>query len=142
MLTCTFFGHRDCPMSIKPILYDILIDLIENNGVTNFYVGNHGNFDNIAYNLLRDIKKQYPNIKYNVVLAYLPNCKYYKTENTLYPEGIELVPKRFAIDYRNRFMLDNTDFVVAYMLYSHGGASKYINLAIKKQKNIIYINKK
>ena len=26
---CTFFGHRDCPSSIKPKLCEVLIDLIE-----------------------------------------------------------------------------------------------------------------
>lgn len=30
---CTFFGHRDCPSSIKPTLRKALIDLIENHAV-------------------------------------------------------------------------------------------------------------
>ena len=33
MSACTFFGHRDCPSSIKPKLRDVLIDLIENHAV-------------------------------------------------------------------------------------------------------------
>ena len=139
MSTCTFFGHRDCPASIKPKLCEILIDLIENKGVNNFYVGNNGNFDNIVYNMLCEIKKQYPYINYNIVLAYLPNNKSYNFENTIYPEGIETVPKRFAIDYRNKFMLDKADFVIAYVTHSWGGASKFVDLAVKKQKQVIYL---
>ena len=33
MSACTFFGHRDCPSSIKPKLREALIDLIENHTV-------------------------------------------------------------------------------------------------------------
>ena len=31
---CTFFGHSDCPSSIKPKLREVLIDLIESHTVT------------------------------------------------------------------------------------------------------------
>lgn len=33
MSACTFLGHRDCPDEIKPKLREVLIDLIENEGV-------------------------------------------------------------------------------------------------------------
>ena len=39
---CTFFGHHDCPSSIKPKLREVLIDLIENHAVDMFYVGQQG----------------------------------------------------------------------------------------------------
>ena len=35
---CTFFGHRDSPETIKPKIRAAVIDLIENHGVTMFYV--------------------------------------------------------------------------------------------------------
>lgn len=28
MSVCTFFGHKDCPETIKPYLREVLIDLI------------------------------------------------------------------------------------------------------------------
>lgn len=74
MLTCTFFGHRDTPREIRPILRSTLIDLIENKNVLNFYVGNHGNFDAMVSGTLRELKEIYP-IRYAVVFAYLPNQK-------------------------------------------------------------------
>ena len=37
---CTFFGHRDCPSSIKPRLREVLIDLIENHAVDMFMLVN------------------------------------------------------------------------------------------------------
>lgn len=38
--TCTFFGHHDCPDSVKPKLKNEIIDLIEERNVECFYVGN------------------------------------------------------------------------------------------------------
>ena len=45
---CTFFGHRDCPSSIKAKLREALVDLIENHAVDMFYVGQQGAFDGIV----------------------------------------------------------------------------------------------
>ena len=72
MPTCTFFGHRDCPETIKPKLKETLIDLITRHGIDTFYVGNHGHFDAYVRSTLRALKQEYPHIRYAVVLAYLP----------------------------------------------------------------------
>lgn len=48
MATCTFFGHKDTPTQIKPLLKAVLVDLIENKNVDTFYIGNQGNFDLMA----------------------------------------------------------------------------------------------
>lgn len=37
---CTFFGHYQCPISIRPALKYCLEDLIIHHDVTVFYVGN------------------------------------------------------------------------------------------------------
>ena len=49
----TFFGHRDSPETIKPKIRAAVIDLIENHGVTMFYVGNQGNFDRLVRSVLK-----------------------------------------------------------------------------------------
>lgn len=41
MLVCTFFGHRECPESVKSKLLDAIKDLIK-RGADTFYVGNNG----------------------------------------------------------------------------------------------------
>ena len=66
-MTATFFGHRDAPDTIKPILREKIIDLIENKGVDLFYVGNQGAFDRTAIRVLRGLKEEYPKIQYYVV---------------------------------------------------------------------------
>ena len=44
-MICTFFGHKDTPKEIEPVLQASIIDLIENHGADEFYVGNNGSFD-------------------------------------------------------------------------------------------------
>ena len=143
MSICRFFGHRQCPSSIKPNLKNVLINLIEHQKVNVFYVGNQGSFDDMVYSVLRELSQQYSHITYAVVLAYLPPeskgelSQSQDYADTMYPEGIETVPKRFAIDWRNRWMLKQADYVVTYITHSWGGAAKYEQLARKHEK-IIY----
>ena len=70
-MICTFFGHKDTPDAIEPILQKVLIDLIERKNVNLFYVGNNGNFDSIVKKNLQILQKKYTGIRYYVVLAYL-----------------------------------------------------------------------
>ena len=136
MATVTFFGHRDTPKETEPALRLTLIDLIENKNATVFYVGNHGNFDAMVRRQLEDLSKTYP-IKYYVILAYMPSKKDEPDEHTILPEGIETVPRRFAINYRNKWMLNNSDIVVTYVTRNFGGAWKFKQMANSKEKLLI-----
>lgn len=139
MATVTFFGHRDTPKETEPALRLTLIDLIENKNATVFYVGNHGNFDAMVRRQLEDLSKIYP-IKYYVVLAYMPNRNDSPDEHTILPEGIETVPRRFAINYRNKWMLTNSDIVVTYVTRPVGGAWEFKQIAEKQRKFIIKVD--
>ena len=137
-MVCTFFGHRDCPDSIKPLLLEKIKEQIK-QGTLWFYVGNHGIFDAMVLSCLNAKKKEYHDIHYAVVLAYLPtNSTDYLPGETVFPEGIERVPKRFAIDFRNRWMVNRADTVISYTTHSWGGAAKYVKRA--KNKGAIIIN--
>ena len=136
MATVTFFGHRDAPKETEPTLRLALIDLIENKNATLFYVGNHGNFDVMVRRQLEDLSKTYP-VKYYVVLAYMPGKNDEPDEHTILPEGLEAVPRRFAINYRNKWMLDKADIVVTYATHPSAGAYKLKETAAAKGKAII-----
>ena len=137
---CTFFGHRDSPETIKPKIRAAVIDLIENHGVTMFYVGNQGNFDRLVRSVLKEVTTAYPGVGYAVVLAYMPSAKvanlYEDFSDTMLPEGIEKVPKRFAIPWRNKWMIEHADYVVTYVTRSCGGSAKFQGIAIKMDKRI------
>ena len=141
MPACTFFGHRDCPDTIKPRLRRTLIDLIENHNVDMFYAGNQGRFDAIARSVLQDLQHEYPQINYAVVLAYMPGrqTEYDDYSDTMLPEGIESVHPRYAISWRNNWMLKQSDYVVTYITHSWGGAAQYANKAIRQVKTVVNI---
>ena len=140
-MVCTFFGHKDTPKETEPTLRSTLIDLIENKNVTVFYVGNNGNFDTMVRRQLEDLSYTYP-ITYSVVLAYLPTekNKYDNLTNTIYPEGLETVPKRFAISYRNKWMTRQADTVVTYVTHTHGGAWQFKAMAERQGKMVIELS--
>ena len=140
-MVCTFFGHKDTPKETEPTLRTTLVDLIENQGINMFYVGNNGNFDTIVRRQLEALSQAYP-ITYSVVLAYMPAKKseYDDYTKTILPEGIEAIPKRFAISYRNKWMIDQADVVVTYVTHSFGGAAKFKEMVEKQGKMIIELS--
>lgn len=139
MAACTFFGHRDCPEIIKSKLKELLIDLITHHNVDMFYVGNQGRFDGIVRGVLRELKKEYPQIDYAVVLAYIPGkqTEYDDYSDTMLPEGFESVHPRHAISWRNNWMLQQSDYVVAYITHSWGGAAQFAERAKRQEKTVI-----
>lgn len=96
-------------------------------------LGGYGAFDSLAASVLRKQKKRYPQIELVLVLAYL-KISYY--DSTVYPP-LEAVPRRFAISHRNRWMVESTDVIVAYVLHDWGGAATTLQYAKQKKKPII-----
>lgn len=140
MSACTFFGHRDCPASIKPELRAVLVELIERHGVDRFFVGRQGAFDAMVRAVLQDLAEIYPHISYAVVLERLPWPKDPATwdfSDTIFPEGLETVPPRFAISRRNEWMLRQADFVVTYITHNWGGAAQYAEKAQRQGKRVL-----
>lgn len=141
-MVCCFFGHKNAPQGIKGSLTEVLEELIS-EGVDSFLVGNQGGFDSIVLQSLRMLKEKYPHITYNVVLAYMPGakneCPAIEPMETFYPEGLESVPPRFAISWRNKWMIRESDVVVTYITHSWGGAAQFAEMAKKKGKRIINV---
>lgn len=142
-MTCCFFGHKDAPSSIYDKLEEAIEKIISEDDVTEFLIGNQGKFDSMALKALRHMKEKCPYISYNVVLAYMPTEKVewnpYEFGETMLPEGIESIHPRYAISWRNKWMVNETDIVIAYITHSWGGAARYTEMAAKKGKQIINI---
>ena len=140
-MTCAFFGHKESPASIKPLLEKEIRRLIENEGYDEFLVGNQGQFDAMVYSTLKRLQTEYPSIRFNVVLAYMPGEKKEYTTlnyiNTIYPEGLETVPRRFAILRRNKWIVENSNAVICYVNHTWGGAYQAVTLAERKKLTII-----
>lgn len=142
MAKCAFFGHAHFNFdSVAEKLKNIIIDLIENNGVTEFYCGTHGNFDRLCTYTVTELKNKYPQIKLIKVLSYMPREGDISDNN--YDGSIYLIerklPQRFAISETNKLLADYVDYVVAG-LYSHsGGAYNACSYALKRKKDVIIL---
>ena len=116
-------------------------NLITEYGVNIFYVGNNGQFDHLVAAVLRELKSRHPQISYSIVLADLPERE--KEHNqlsyteTIYPEGLEDTPPRFAISKRNKWMVQQSEYVIAYVEHSFGGAAQFTEYARKKHRTVI-----
>ena len=140
--TACFFGHRDVTHDIRAKLQSIIEQLITEEHITSFYVGHQGQFDSMVYSVLKNLKKSYPQMSYSVVLAYMPDEHIYELygEDTIYPEGLETVPKRFAISKRNDWLIAHSCVVVCYVYRTWGGAAKFREKAERKGLRIINIH--
>ena len=143
-MKCTFFGNRNIKeKEAENVLWEILIDLVENKNVNTFYVGNQGGFDYLVQKQLKILKEKYKYINYGVALAYVPSKKEeydrLKYDIAFLPQGVEEGPIKFAIDRRNRWMIKNSDYVVTCVRGVGGGAAKYKEIAERKGKIIINI---
>ncbi len=137
-MVCTFFGHRDCGHLEKRDVYDAIESAIK-EGAEVFLVGHQGQFDRMVYACLKQARKRYPQIQIGVVLSRLPEKKdeIWEPGDTIFPEAVEKGPPQFAIDRRNRWMLQQADAVVCYARVPWGGAYKFAVLAHKKGKQVI-----
>ena len=132
-MVCTFFGHRDCYGLDEKLLRCAIEELIA-KGVDTFYVGHQGSFDSLVLECLKHLKKIYEHISYTVILAYLPTpgteCDLYDGMS-MYPE-IEGGPPRFAIERRNKWMIDKATHCIAFINRTYGGAYKFAKRAKRK----------
>jgi len=55
------------------------------------------------------------------------------------PEGIETVHPRFAISWRNKWMIKQSDYVVTYITHSWGGAAQFAGKAEQQKKKVIHL---
>ena len=138
--SCCFFGHRDAMDSIRSKLKEEIIRLIEEHGVNDYYVGNQGGFDSLVLSVMKELTVSYPQIRYSVVLAYLPDEKRTIPEtNTIYPEELERVPKRFCIARRNDWLIEHSRYVICYVAHITGGAAQFMEKARRKNRTVINI---
>lgn len=137
---CAFFGHRDVWYKIDSDLENAIETAITQLGVTIFWCGGYGQFDDMAANMVRQFRGDYPDIKLYQVVAYSPKDAkkiFEKNDGFIYPKGLETVPQRFAITHRNRWMAEHCDMVICYVQRNSGGAYNACRVAHRKKKEII-----
>ena len=145
---CAVTGHRSLGLDFnKSLLKEKFLEVID-KGVDTFLVGMAVGFDSVCFKVLEDIRKQ-KNIK---IIACIP-CKnqdvnFSKEQKIEYRKMVNSADEYVLIskDYtpgcmlkRNRFMVDNSEYLICYLRQSSGGTKYTVDYAQKKGKNIISI---
>lgn len=119
MSTCFFIGSRYATPEVQKPLDEAIERHIVEYGVTEFVVGHYGNFDMEVIGALRRAKKRHPEVTLLLLIPYHPHDQPVDPpkdfDGTYYPEGMERVPKRLAILRANRYMVDHSGYLIAYV---------------------------
>lgn len=115
---CFLIGHHDAPDGLSPLLAEAIEQHITALGVTEFVVRHCGGFDRLAAKALAAAKVRHPGIVLLVLTPYHPAERAVSVpdgfEDALYPSGMENTPRRYAILRANRYMIEHSDYLIAY----------------------------
>lgn len=134
MKTCFFIGHRDAPENIYERLLTAVERHISEYGVTDFVVGKYGNFDRPAARAVMEAKQHHHNVSLTLLMPYyhadaepLPDG----FDGSLFPDGLETVPKRAVILRANLCMIHHCDYLIVYDAGRIGNTRKLVSDARK-----------
>ena len=153
MITCTFAGHRDVFQSNIPEKLDEAISKIIASGddAFTFLVGNMGEFDSMCSSAVRKAKKKFSDkhISLELVLPYFSqelntNKEHYNQsfDDIVIPAELAGVHYKAAITKRNQWMVEQSDYLVAYVYRDYGGAYATLRYAEKKETQVINLAEK
>ena len=142
---CCFAGHSQVyDANLKDRVLDTVRGLFLDSGVSEFWVGNYGQFDKIAASAVRSLKQELPTISLSLVIPYLTQEineyreEYYKDYDSIIMADIpENTPRNLKIIKANQFMVDNSDYLVCYVNTSWGGAVKTMEYGLKKNVRVM-----
>lgn len=138
----TFCGHaqytesKEDEQKILSLFAEIIGDRY-----AELYLGGYGSFDAFARKCGKQYQQAHPNIRLIFITPYI-TVEYQRNhldhlkdlyDEILYP-NLENKPLKFAISYRNKWMIEQADFVVAYITHAWGRAFQTYKHAIRKKK--------
>lgn len=142
MKSCSFFGHRDITITkfLEEKVKNIIKNLIITENCYTFFFGEMGDFDNLCYEIVSEFKNLYPEIQ-RIYVCTDEKSLFKRKRKKLKEYERETV---FTLDfnwwytiiyYRNLAIIDNSDFVVFYVINKeNSGANKAMNYAKKSKK--------
>lgn len=148
--SCSVFGHREIEITqnLKVKIKLTFEDLIKKENVKYFYFGGFGEFDNLCWEIVSDLKKQYPHIYRIFCLSDPRHQRLSKRPKWLKDDDYEEITYLdlgfdywySRLYYRNCEMINRSDFVVFYVKHTErSGAYKAMQYAKKTNKHILNI---
>ena len=140
-MKCLLFGHANAPDCAETTLEAAITDLFKSKDVSEYLVGNNGNFDYMAQKVLKKLEPL--GISHTVVLSKINEAPLYSNwENTIFPESLAKVPPRYAIVKRNELMVKEANCAICYVNHIASNSYKMHLKAIKKGLYVINIASK
>ena len=143
MYSCFFIGHRDAPGTLQPKLDETVDYLWRKCGVTEFIVGHHGIFDEMAARAVNKAKLYNPELyAYLLLETYTPHRTVYLPDyfdGYYLPDEIESALPRYAMEKANRMVLRECNYLVCYVNRDGGNAAKILRSAKRQQSQGLHI---
>ena len=138
MDTVTFIGHSEIYRLDETRLKEVIENSIK-QGAKLFLNGGMGAFDYACARIVKELQKEYPDIKSELVIPYLTfqprsmDC----FDSSVYPDGFEKYHFKSAIPARNKWMINHSQLAICYVDHGWGGAAQSYEYAKKKKIQII-----
>ena len=133
---CFMFGHADCPESMLPNIAEAVERCYSSHGISDFYVGNRGQFDRLAAIAVKQAKQRHGDIRLYLLLAYHPAERPVDLrqgfDGSFYPP-LENTPRPFTIVKANRYMVDTSSCLICYVKHT-GNARNLLDYAQKRMR--------
>lgn len=147
MISCTFAGHREVyGRNIESSIELAIESILRKDNSFVFYSGDMGEFDKMCSAAVRTAKRRHPelDIKLMVVLPYMmakvnTDKDFYKNlyDDIIIPMELSDAHYKSAITKRNRWIIDRSDCLIAYVYRDFGGAYATLKYACRMKKEII-----
>lgn len=147
MRCCTFAGHREVlERGIEDRIAVTIGSIIEAETNFCFYTGGMGEFDQMCASVVRRMKREYTNKEIRLVLVEPYMKQSINTYGIVLAEQYDeiLIPTEWAdchykkaITYRNQWMVDHSQHMIAYVGKNYGGAYASMRYAQKKGLTIM-----
>lgn len=141
----SMIGHRIVEdFDIEEKLYDLFCDMLRTKEYVEFYLGRNGDFDIMAASVIKWLQKNFRDDNSVMILVLPYPVKDYEDYEKYYDEIV--IPKELygvhpkaAITERNRWMVTNTDVLVAYIRNESDGTAACVRMAEQLGQAIIKI---
>lgn len=146
--SCAVTGHRVISKDLDLANLELQFENLIKNGVDTFLVGMAVGFDTLCFQVLEKFRLNH-NIR---IIACVPcvnqDLKFTSGQKIEYKRILKSADEIIYVSQkydnkcmmkRNMFMVDNSNFLVAYKRKNFGGTSNTVNYALKLNKNIIYV---
>lgn len=146
-LSCAFTGHREIKENFNLKLLEETVKRFIEEGITRFYCGMAIGFDMIAADVVLKEKEKNKNVELIACIPCPEQSKYFSPEDKekyqrilSLCDGKEILSEHYykgCMLTRDRYMVDSSDRVLAYLNHTEDGGTAYtVSYAEQKNKDI------